>query len=264
VSPLSRSQANRLGDRLRAAATISDVASDDLDLLQDLRAQYDAQLAIVRQRLATAFPDAAVTSRLKTVQTIHEKLLRERAMALGRMQDIAGIRVVKEMGRLEQDIIAAAILETWPGSRLADRRLSPSFGYRAVHVVVNEGDCIVEIQVRTVLQNTWAQVVERLGDAWGRQIRYGESPDDPGRVLPGNVTRQEAWGLVLELSSVLEQIELIGIEVVELRRRALTAPPSRTRGVALRQIKALDRRSRVKADRALQILESISRHPELL
>src|SRR2546426_4554058 len=36
----------------------------------------------------------------------------------------------------------------------------------------------VEIQVRTERQNRWAQIVERLADKWGRQIRYGGDPTD--------------------------------------------------------------------------------------
>jgi hypothetical protein len=35
----------------------------------------------------------------------------------------------------------------------------------------------VEIQIRTLLQDLWAQVLERLGDHLGRDIRYGSWPD---------------------------------------------------------------------------------------
>jgi hypothetical protein len=35
---------------------------------------------------------------------------------------------------------------------------------------------IVEIQVRTTLQDLWAQAVERLADEVGREIRYGGVP----------------------------------------------------------------------------------------
>ncbi|GGI66943.1 hypothetical protein GCM10010116_62080 [Microbispora rosea subsp. aerata] len=37
----------------------------------------------------------------------------------------------------------------------------------------------VEIQVRTELQDVWAQILERLADQWGRGIRYGDAPENP-------------------------------------------------------------------------------------
>jgi hypothetical protein len=51
--------------------------------------------------------------------------------------------------------------------------LNPSFGYQAVHVIVTASQCAVEIQVRTPLQDLWAQVVEGIADRFGRGIRYG-------------------------------------------------------------------------------------------
>ena len=42
-----------------------------------------------------------------------------------------------------------------------DRRKNPTYGYRAVHVIVYWDGIPVEIQIRTELQDTWAQIVER-------------------------------------------------------------------------------------------------------
>jgi ppGpp synthetase/RelA/SpoT-type nucleotidyltranferase len=39
--------------------------------------------------------------------------------------------------------------------------------------------CYVEIQLRTGLQDLWAQVFERFSDIAGRGIRYGDVPDNP-------------------------------------------------------------------------------------
>lgn len=49
-------------------------------------------------------------------------------------------------------------------------------GYRAVHVIADVDGFPVEIQVRTLTQDRWAQTMERYGDAYGREIRYGELP----------------------------------------------------------------------------------------
>ena len=81
--------------------------------------------------------------------------------------------------------------------RVIDRREDPRFGYRALHLVVFVDDLPVEIQIRTELQDTWAQIVERLADRWGRGIRYGEDPEHPDSIVRSGkvvVTRRQHLG----------------------------------------------------------------------
>lgn len=118
------------------------------------------------------------TSRLKTVGTIIDKLVRERTR-LGSMHDIAGVRIVEDVSLGGQDELVERILAQF-GGEVIDRRTHPSHGYRAVHVVVEVEGCLVEIQVRTALQNLWAQIMETMGDRIGRGIRYGEMPRERG------------------------------------------------------------------------------------
>ena len=40
----------------------------------------------------------------------------------------------------------------------------------------------IEVQVRTTLQHVWAEMMERLADRLGRQIRYGLPPTPAGRI----------------------------------------------------------------------------------
>jgi ppGpp synthetase/RelA/SpoT-type nucleotidyltranferase len=207
VTKLSRSQIDRLGERLRGRERISDA---DLGLLQAVREAHDDAMATVTVALRDLTVDGvslAPTSRLKTVGTILEKLQRE-SMRLSQMQDIAGARVVIDGGRPLQDRVVNAIVGRFPGSRVVDRRESPSNGYRALHVMVREGTCWVEVQVRTPDQDLWAQIVERLGDAWGRQIRYGDPPNDPEEeVVPGGRSRQSLMDNLLTLSDVIADAE---------------------------------------------------------
>jgi ppGpp synthetase/RelA/SpoT-type nucleotidyltranferase len=74
-------------------------------------------------------------------------------------------------------------------------------------VIVRHDGLPVEIQVRTDLQDRWAQVFERLGDVWGRSIRYGGDPepvpDDPG----ASAIRQEIVHLMSEMSDVIADQE---------------------------------------------------------
>ncbi len=207
MTRLSRSQIDRLGGRLRGSQRISDA---DLAQLQAVREAHDDAMAAVTVALRDLTVDGvslAPTSRLKTVGTMLEKLRRE-SMRLSQMQDIAGARVVIDGGRAFQDRVANAIVGRFPGSRVVDRRETPTNGYRAVHVMVRQGACWVEVQVRTPHQDLWAQIVERLGDAWGRQIRYGEPPDDPeAEVVPGGRSRQSLMENLLALSDVIADAE---------------------------------------------------------
>jgi Region found in RelA / SpoT proteins len=200
---LTISQVNRLGRRLRASSSLS---SSDLELLQRLREHYFATLMTVQGILGEQMPQVPMTARLKTVQTIVDKLKRERSMALSGMRDIAGIRIVKEMNRVQQDVLIRDLRDTLGDGEVIDRRRRPSYGYRAVHVIVNVDGRRVEIQVRTRMQDQWAQIVERLGDRWGRQIRYGEPPVEPAAAISG-VTRARMWGLVLRMSNVIDSYE---------------------------------------------------------
>lgn len=170
--PISRNALDRLGQRLSQPDRATDA---DYDLLRQVLHVYEAALSSVRIELeALGF---AVANRLKTTSTLVEKLHRERGMKLTRVQDVAGARVVVRGTRIDQDEAVASIVAVFAGAakppQIRDRRSKPSAGYRAVHVIVFPGNLPVEVQVRTELQHLWAQVFERLGDAWGRAIRYG-------------------------------------------------------------------------------------------
>jgi ppGpp synthetase/RelA/SpoT-type nucleotidyltranferase len=203
---LTVSEINRLGRRLKHGLTVS---PEDLELLQVLRAEHFDLLMRTQESLLTGVTRIRPTSRLKTVQTIVEKLKRERTMALSRMRDIAGVRIVDEMDRREQDVLVSEVgdaLANLGTVRIIDRRTNPTHGYRAVHVELNSDARYVEIQVRTRRQDQWAQIVERLGDRWGRQIRYGRGPTDPERSA-GPFTRASLWEQLVQLAEVIDNYE---------------------------------------------------------
>jgi hypothetical protein len=218
---LSISQIRALGDRLRGK---NPARPDDLELLQQLRADHDRPLqlaeTVLRERL-----ELRATSRLKTVQTIVEKLVREKTR-LSVMQDIAGLRTVDDLTLEQQDKLAARIAAAFDKAETDDRRVRPSYGYRAVHVIVELEGCPVEIQVRTRLQDLWAQAMEILGDAWGRQIRYGLPPNEDQLPLveddPSPITRADVVDLLMGFSATITQIEEHGgspDQLADLRER---------------------------------------------
>jgi ppGpp synthetase/RelA/SpoT-type nucleotidyltranferase len=190
VAGLTASQVDRLGERLRERVT-----PEDLALLREYREGYRETLESVvdevRTIAATVGAASLATRPAKTTRSIIAKLSRERTR-LSRMQDIAGCRLVVEL-LLDQDAVVAALAARHPDWRVVDRRADPRHGYRAVHLVTAPPRC-VEVQVRTVLQETWASGSERLERRW-EGIKYGLGPEKV-------VELQQAWSARLaELES---------------------------------------------------------------
>ncbi len=121
---LSRSQIDQLGRRLRKT---NPTTVEDLRLLEQVRILYEDSLTAV----ITVLTDLGLEpgSRMKTTGTIIEKLRRSPTMALSRMQDVAGARVVAEMNREEQDRLVERIVRRFDDVEVNDRRANPSFGY---------------------------------------------------------------------------------------------------------------------------------------
>jgi ppGpp synthetase/RelA/SpoT-type nucleotidyltranferase len=211
---LSNRQLDELGDRLRR----SDPTAEDLELLGQVRNLYAGALGEVTRVLVDLGLEPG--ARLKTTGTLIDKLRRIPGMQLSRIQDVAGARVVAEMTRAKQDRLVERITARFAEHRVKDRRAEPSYGYRAVHVIVRVQGRPVEIQVRTHLQDLWAQIVERLADRWGRGIRYGEPPSEPDLPAAGGRTRHELVERVMELAMAVHAVEQ-GSEMLAIANRAI-------------------------------------------
>jgi hypothetical protein len=223
--PCSKSRANQLGEKLAAGEPLTD---PEAALLDDVLLKYqDAQELVAEQLERLGYRP---TVRVKTTGTLTEKLRRLRDQRLVRIDDIAGARIVVQGSRRAQDEAVARVVQVFTidgnAPRVKDRREDPSHGYRAVHVLTVIGDCRVEIQIRTWLQDLWAQVVEGLGDRWGREVRYGQ-PIVGGDtcVVPGLATTRtdvvEACAILSEVIAEIEEITdgLTGVigEIEELK-----------------------------------------------
>jgi ppGpp synthetase/RelA/SpoT-type nucleotidyltranferase len=181
---MSRNKLNQLGKRLAASTQIS---AADATMLEDLIVCHQATLRRARPRLSGLAEVAgngplAITSRPKSTSTILDKLRRNPG-PLAEIQDLAGFRIVGGLSFAQQDLVASELARRFPAdpreAKIRDRRAEPSSGYRAVHVIVCMDGVSIEIQVRTLAQHMWADVMERLGDRLGRQIRYGGAPVAP-------------------------------------------------------------------------------------
>jgi putative GTP pyrophosphokinase len=193
---LTISQLNKLGDRLRRDPDNKDA----LRLLETFRLSFTPAYDRVFGQLRELGLDPAGRP-AKSTQSIIAKLVRLRTR-LSRMQDIAGCRVeVKNMP--QQDRVVDQIAEFYPDAQIDDLRVAPSHGYRAVHVIVKVGGFPVEIQVRTPLQNGWAQATESLADSFDPEIKYGGGPD-----LIRNVLEHVSTTIATNENSETDLIEL--------------------------------------------------------
>lgn len=164
---LSKTQVDRLGERLRGQA----FDEADLRMLDEYRRTFGpAYDRVVEQvRKTTGLPVSG--RRAKSTTSIIEKLIRE-SIRLSQMQDIAGCRTI--VGDVvDQDRAVQAIASAFEDVSILDRRVKPSHGYRAVHVVVRDSGSAIEIQVRTVLQHLWAEISERFADTVDPAVKYG-------------------------------------------------------------------------------------------
>jgi putative GTP pyrophosphokinase len=116
-----------------------------------------------------------VTQRLKKQSTILDKLNRLPNMALTQMADIGGVRVVLPSQAAVDDVLKR-VRKNWRPhiERVRDYVVAPKpSGYRAKHVIVVKKDRRIEVQLRTPLQDTWANQVE-ADSRWAANFKAGQ------------------------------------------------------------------------------------------
>ena len=176
-SELSKSQVNRLGDRLRKG----DIREEDLRLLDSYRRSFTDTYETVVGRIRDQLKLEPTGRPAKSTTSIVEKLRREKTR-LSQMQDIAGCRIITTT-LAQQDDAVARLAEIFDQFTVVDRRERPSHGYRAVHVILNQSNKLIEVQIRTSLQHTWAELSEKLSDEFGTSIKYGGGSEEISAYL---------------------------------------------------------------------------------
>lgn len=101
------------------------------------------------------------TGRPKRLKSILRKLSRQ-STSVGRIVDLVGLRIVVD--QTADQIEALEILQS--GLEIADVKdyRAVTDGYRAVHLYVQQDGQSVEVQVRTLPQQLWANECEALGE----------------------------------------------------------------------------------------------------
>jgi hypothetical protein len=113
-----------------------------------------------------------VTQRLKRLDTLIGKLGRERGNVT-QMQDIGGVRAVLPSLR-HVYVVRRRLLKSWGIVRERDYIAEPkSSGYRALHLIVRRMGYPIEVQLRTVGQDAWANTVEETSRQVGVDLKFG-------------------------------------------------------------------------------------------
>ncbi len=177
MEKISKTQIDQLGDRLRKTS-LSEV---DLKILDDYRksfgSAYEEVVRTIRGKL-----DLEPTGRpAKSTSSIIEKLRRE-SVRLSQIQDIAGCRVVV-VDIQKQNNVVERLRDIFLSVSVVDRRIHPSYGYRAVHVIVKHLEKVIEVQIRTELQHGWSEFSEKLSDKIDPSIKYGGGGKEIQKLL---------------------------------------------------------------------------------
>jgi GTP pyrophosphokinase len=114
-----------------------------------------------------------VAQRLKRHDTMIDKLSREPTMQVTQMQDIGGVRAV--LPSLHHVYaLARRLRKSWTVIKVRDYIADPkTSGYRALHLIVRRSGYPVEVQLRTVRQHAWANLVEEDGREMGVGLKFG-------------------------------------------------------------------------------------------
>jgi putative GTP pyrophosphokinase len=219
-SSYSKERIRQAGDVLRNfSAHDPEKLADAVLLIDEWRAAHARPLksinANLRYYVRKQSVEPQITQRLKRFSTIMDKLQREPHMALSRMEDIGGVRVILP-NQAQIDAIVRD-LESQPRWRIRRKREyvqgregPKDDGYRAVHLIVIKDGYFVEIQLRTPWQDAWAQSVEQDTRRLGARLKFGAGPDD----------LREYYVMVSELFAIREQSEEPSEEfMLELSKR---------------------------------------------
>lgn len=234
--PWGTKQLRRVGERIRSrsAGGAEDPSYDDVMLwYNELATWVQSEIEGMDWRPLLGEAKPSLVSRPKTIDTLRQKLERFPHMDIGSVQDIAGVRFEAEMTLDQQDAVALAIAAHFEhdASCIRDLRAAPHGGYRAVHVWLRfEKRGRVEVQIRTHVQGSWANLFEVAADVMGRGIRYGEMPADPetADAIRSLIALSEDHLHTLEQGrNDLARLDLINDDVARGLRHPLRSPRRR-------------------------------------
>lgn len=157
-----------------------DELTEAIEIIEWWRGQHARPLSQVAANLryyAAEEGKPVVAQRLKRVPTIAGKLLREPRMKLARMGDIGGVRaVLPDLASTYR--VASRLRRNWTITRFSDYVTEPQVdGYRALHLINRHRGRLIEVQLRTPRQDSWANLVEAFSRTVAPGLKFGGGPD---------------------------------------------------------------------------------------
>jgi putative GTP pyrophosphokinase len=163
-----------------------------------------------------------VAQRLKKFPTIAGKLLREPTMKLSRMADIGGVRAVLP----SQDAaykVASRLRRNWTITRVRDYVAEPKAdGYRALHLINRNRGRLIEVQLRTPLQDTWANAVEADARFVAPGLKFGAGAQElrDFYLALGQLCANADQGLPID-PALFDRVKDLQEQADTFRRRAI-------------------------------------------
>jgi hypothetical protein len=146
-------------------------------------------------------------------------------MKLGRMEDIGGVRAVLP----SQDAcyrVAKQIRRNWTITRSRDYVAEPKpDGYRALHLINRNRGRLIEIQLRTPFQDSWANIVEEISRVAAPGLKFGGGPTGLREYLLvlSDLGAQRDQGLETDLEAVA-RLQDLRTRIDTLLDRAVNEP----------------------------------------
>lgn len=189
----SRKAIGRAGDTLVEAQMLTQQYNDALEKLSNWRASHVYPLLIIHKLLLSRAKkiDKKVLSvqRLKRIPSIVNKLKRYPRMKLHRLQDIGGCRAIlsdiTKVYDLRKDITKKFSNHLLIKENDYIEEMKDS-GYRGIHLIykfqgkthTDFNEHLIEIQLRTQLQHTWATSVEIMGTYLNESLKSSQGSQD--------------------------------------------------------------------------------------
>lgn len=188
VPTISKSRINLAGKVLSENKPNGLTLDDAVSIADSWRACHAYPIntfqATLRRKLKKFSNDSLVAQRLKRMPTIIQKLRIYPKMQLTRMQDIGGVRAIlnsvhdvylladeyKDKSRFTHQLV---------GEKDYIKSPRDEDGYRSLHLIYKYHNSIakeysgllVELQIRTKLQHSWATAVETMGTFLGQALK---------------------------------------------------------------------------------------------
>lgn len=163
---VSNTRINKIGENI--AARGGEITPEELEQLQKFRTSFSKPLVnvfnITRELADKVNQSSILAFRLKRIDTIINKLSREKEMDLSRMGDIGGIRCIfyNEVEVYKAKTLIENTFESGGKTRDYIKEIHRDIGYKSVHMYVKDplSQKRIEIQLRTRNHHNWATLIE--------------------------------------------------------------------------------------------------------